>query len=123
MIVPVIILLVLATSNAKPFSITQIDNSPGLYFEYMELYTIPDDKWAAETSIDLEQLISIEQQITAKINQCQKDCTGPLTCRIDLERLEYLNYLLNTTRNLRNDILEAIEEEKNIEPSVIPLIS
>ena len=41
---------------------------------------------------------------------------GPLTCRIDLGRLEYLNYLLNTTRNLPNELLETIEEETNIEP-------
>ena len=47
----------------------------------------------------------------------------PLTCRIDLGRLEYLNYLLNTTRNLRNEILETIEEETNIEQSVTPVIS
>ena len=53
----------------------------------------------------------------------QKDCPGPLTCRINLGRLEYLNYLLNTTRNLRNEILETIEEEANIEPSVTPVIS
>ena len=123
MIVPVIILLVIATSNAQPFSITQMDNSPGLYFEYMGIYTFPIDKWTAETDINLENLISMEQQITSEINQCQKDCPPPLTCRIDLGRLEYLIHLINTTRNLRNEVLEVIEEEIDVEPSIVPVIS
>ena len=123
MIVPVITLLVISTSNAKPFLLTPMDTSPGLYFEYMGIYTFPIDKWTAETNIDLENLISMEQQITSEINQCQKDCPPPLTCRIDLGRLEYLIHLINTTRILRNEVLEVIDEEIDIEPSIVPVIS
>ena len=123
MIVPAIILLVISTSNAKPFSVTQMDNSPGIYFEYMGTYTFPDDKWTAITSIDLEPLISIEELISSEINQCKKDCPPPLTCRIDLGRLEYIHYLINTTRNLRNEVLETIEEETYAESPVTPIIS
>ena len=112
MIVPVMILLVLATSNAKPFSITQMDNSPGLYFEYMGLYTFPNDKWTAITNVELDQLISTEEEIISEMKQCKVNCPGPLTCRINLGRLTYLEYLLNTTRTLLIEIMEIVEDSE-----------
>ena len=46
------------------------------------------------------------------MEQSKANCPGPLTYRIKLERLTYLEYLLNTTRTLFREIMEIVEDSE-----------